>query len=54
MEENPQIGSVVHLNSGSPDLKVISFCESCRIVQVEWQANGKLRRDRFPLACLRK
>ena len=53
MQNNPLIGTVVHLNSGSPDLKVISFCEACQIVGVEWQANGELRRSRFPLACLR-
>jgi hypothetical protein len=52
-ESKPQIGEIVHLNSGSPDLKVISFCEACKIVEVEWQANGELKRSRFPLACLR-
>jgi hypothetical protein len=54
MQKDPQIGSIVHLNSGSPDLKVVGFCGACKVVEVEWEANGEPRRSRFPLACLQE
>jgi uncharacterized protein YodC (DUF2158 family) len=53
-KSKPQIGDIVHLNSGSPDLKVLSFCEACGMVEVEWQANGTTMMGRFPLACVRQ
>ena len=52
MQGKLKTGDIVHLNSGSPDLKVVGFCEACRMVEVEWQANGTSVRDYFPLACV--
>ncbi len=53
MNTNPKVGEVVHLNSGSPDLKVVSFCEACKLVGVEWEANGSLSFAHFPLTSVR-
>jgi hypothetical protein len=46
-----QIGEIVHLNSGSPDLKVINVNgpEAC----VEWEnEKGKMQQHTFSLASL--
>jgi hypothetical protein len=54
MNNTPKPGEIVYLNSGSPDLKVVGYCEVCRLVEVEWQANGTAMSHHFPLACLRQ
>jgi uncharacterized protein YodC (DUF2158 family) len=46
-----QIGDIVHLNSGSPDLKVISVMSER--VAVQWDGGqGETRNHEFPRACL--
>lgn len=53
MSKEPQIGCIVHLNSGSPDLKVTSFCHECNLVGAEWKTtDGRLRYSYFPLESL--
>lgn len=52
MSNTLKIGNVVHLNSGSPDLKVVGYCDGCQTVRVEWQTNAGLRWAHFPSACL--
>jgi hypothetical protein len=44
-------GEIVHLNSGSPDLKVIRI--EGEKATVEWQGdNGELKSSSIPLPCL--
>ncbi len=44
-------GDIVHLNSGSPDLTVVSASDSG--IEVEWLTDaGKTRRHVFPHACV--
>jgi uncharacterized protein YodC (DUF2158 family) len=46
-----QIGSSVHLKSGSPDLTVVAIEKG--VATVEWvRENGALDRAVFPLVCL--
>ena len=40
------VGDIVHLNSGSPDLTVVSFTE--KNVTVKWEETE----DTFPLPCV--
>jgi len=55
-EETPlQTGDIVHLNSGSPDLKVIGIVNGGRDIAVEWQDSmGNRARSQFPRACVRR
>jgi hypothetical protein len=48
-----QIGELVRLNSGSPDLKVVAFDGDQ--VEMEWVGeSGNLERMMLPKACFRK
>lgn len=45
------VGNLVHLNSGSPDLKVIAV--SSKGVEVEWEDRDETKVATFPVACLK-
>lgn len=47
-----KIGDVVHLNSGSPDLKVIAL-RDYDVVVVEWDGESGPEQTEFPSVCLR-
>ncbi len=48
-----EIGQIVRLNSGSPDLKIIATDCSVSHVAVEWLDNeGEVNRAVFPSTCL--
>ena len=52
MKNQFKIGSTVHLNSGSPKMKIVSFVEN--VVRVEWRdSNGKVHLDMFPSTSLK-
>lgn len=50
-ETNPDIGDIVSLASGSPDMTVISLCE-CGTAEVAWYDHNGMNIDVFPLAAL--
>ncbi len=50
MSEEIRIGDAVHLNSGSPDLKVIAW--DARKVVVEWHNGTDLEIALFPRVCV--
>lgn len=45
-------GDIVHLNSGSPELRVVTLAEGK--ATVEWVANGVNRQMSAPMACFCK
>ena len=47
-----QIGDVLHLKSGSPDLEVIALSSNGGHVAVKWQDNGTESYAVFPSVCL--
>jgi len=49
-----QLGNVVHLNSGSPDLRVIALDDQKEQVAVEWVRDGLVDRAIFPSVCVRR
>lgn len=51
MQINFVIGQIVHLNSGSPDLKIIAIQDGK--VTVEWQSESGIQNATFPAVCLR-
>jgi uncharacterized protein YodC (DUF2158 family) len=50
-QENVKEGDVVRLNSGGPDMKIVSIVNN--LVMVEWK-NGKkdVERSSFPIVCV--
>jgi len=46
------VSDIVHLNSGSPDLKIIAI-ENGKI-SVEWHTESGLEQAVFPMACVHK
>jgi hypothetical protein len=48
---NVQISDIVHLNSGSPDLRIIEI--KGENVDVEWQSDKNMERATFPVVCVR-
>lgn len=51
METDFKTGNIVHLKSGSPDLKIIAV--EGENVLVEWSnKSGDLQRDTFRMICL--
>lgn len=52
MQKVLEIGNIVHLNSGSPDLKIIGI--EGENVTVEWEEEpGKIVQSVFPVVSLR-
>ena len=49
--DEPAIGDIVSLASGSPDMTVISLCE-CGTAEVAWYDDNGMNIDVFPLAAL--
>ncbi len=48
-----QVGDVVHLNSGSPDLHIVDL--GAKFVVVEWSlGNNVPERAAFPYACVHR
>lgn len=47
-----EVGNVVSLNSGGPDLTVIHVWASSDTVDVTWMAGGAKKTATFPIACL--
>lgn len=50
-QEKIHVGDIVHLNSGSPDLKVVAL--SGLDVRVEWCGESGLEQAVFPSVCLK-
>ena len=46
-----RVGHIVHLKSGSPDLKIVALADDKAAVC--WNAEDKLELAVFPYACLR-
>lgn len=46
-----KVGDIVHLNSGSPDLKVVA--NDVNQLTVEWQVESGLERMTLPTVCFR-
>ncbi len=49
-----RVGSLVRLNSGSPDLTVISVDDDFKTVAIEWLDGEGISRAVFPTVCLKK
>ena len=47
-----QLGNVVHLNSGSPDLRVIALDSQKEHIAVEWVRDGLVDRTILPAVCV--
>lgn len=45
-------GDIVHLNSGSPELRVVALADGK--ATVEWASNGVTRQMSAPIACFCK
>ena len=53
MNQQVQIGDMVHLNSGSPDLKVVG--KHANQLEVEWLGDsGSLERMSLPAVCFKR
>jgi uncharacterized protein YodC (DUF2158 family) len=49
-----QVGDVVHLNSGSPDMTVIALDCLAENVAVEWLSEDGIERHVYPSVCLQR
>jgi uncharacterized protein YodC (DUF2158 family) len=48
----PQVGDIVQLSSGSPDMTVIGYCEDNNEVDIAWYDGGGMQYATFPAECL--
>jgi uncharacterized protein YodC (DUF2158 family) len=51
MQTGLEVGKIIHLNSGSPDLKIVSV--QGEEVTVEWNSESGVEQKTFPTHCLR-
>lgn len=53
ISQRTEVGNVVRLNSGSPDLRVIALDGPKKNIAVEWIREGLAERAVFPIVCVR-
>lgn len=51
-DDEPAIGDIVSLASGSPDMTVISLCDDCQSAECAWYDDYGMNIDVFPIAAL--